>query len=556
MMRKINWLAVTLAMVCGFPLLAAETPLGQISSAADIVIRIRAFDSTVEKVAALANAVQPGTGDLVSQNATMFGLILSNPSMAGVDRTKDFYLVLFVREDGEPKALFAIPTTDGPALQKGLPENFVSEVREGWVMYADKDHGIPDAVAESDSLAKLLADFPAHAVLQDSDIGLHLNVNHIAAVYNEKIQEGRLKFEEQVQQGLNTPGVENAEGAVEILKMEADLAFLILEETETVTIGINASETGLEIENYIDFVEDREVAAFLKKQPKSEFKALSKLAAELPVYMGISAEFKDLAKMATELTASLYQEKAAQQGIQDYIAALDKTPITSAVISIDLASGANGLFRSATIVETKSAAELIAAARKMATSMATIKIGEMTQETKLEPEAETIGTRKVDIMTVKQKMDPNQPTSQIQMMTMNVMFGPNGIQTRMAALADGFLQVQGGGKEAMEGALKAYDANSNSLVDEREGLAKEAHLLVLFDLPGLVNNALLAATTIPGVPIPFQRAAVEDLKITRSYTATTAVGEPHALRIQTNVPVEQFQGVMKLVEFVQKMQRR
>lgn len=143
----------------------------------------------------------------------------------------------------------------------------------------------------------------------------------------------------------------------------------------------------------------------------------------------------------------------------------------------------------------------------------------------------------------------------MQTMMMNVMFGPNGIQSRMTALADGFLQVQGGGKEAMEAALKAYDVNSNSLADEREGLADEAHLLVLFDLPGLVNNALLAATTIPGVPVPFERAAVEDLQITRSYTATTAVGEEHSLRIQTNIPVEQFQGVMKLVEFVQKLQR-
>ena len=554
-MRTLNWLAVTLAMAGGFPLLAAETPLGQISQEADVVIRIRTFDATVEKVAALANAIQDGTGDLVSQNATLFGLVLSNPSMAGVDRTKDFYLVLFVREDGEPKALFAIPTTDGPALQKGLPENFVSEVREGWVLYADKDHGVPEAVSESDSLAKRLADSPAHSVMQDSDIGLHLNVDHIAAVYDEKIQEGRQKFEEQVQKGLNTPGVEDAESAVAILKMEADLAFLILEDAETVTIGVNASEEGLEIENYIDFEEGSDVATFLKKQPKSEFKVLSKLGADLPVYMGISAQFTDLAKMASELTASLYKEKSLQQGMHDYIAALEQTPITSAVMSIDLVSGANGLFRSAMIVETKSAAELIASSRQMATSLATIKIGEMTQETKLEPEAETIGTRKVDIMTVKQKMDPKQPGAQMQMMFSNVMFGPNGIQSRMTALADGFLQVQGGGKEAMEAALKSYDANSNSLTDERQGLADQAHLLVLFDLPGLISNAMLAATTVPGIPVPFERAAVEDLQITRSYTATTAVGEDHALRIQTNVPVEQFQGVMKLVEFVQKLQR-
>ena len=76
---------------------------------------------------------------------------------------------------------------------------------------------------------------------------------------------------------------------------------------------------------------------------------------------------------------------------------------------------------------------------------------------------------------------------------------------------------------------------------------------MLFDLPGMVNNGMLAATTIPGLPVPFQRAAVEDLQIGRSYTGITAVGEEHAVRIKTKVPVEQFQGVLKLVNFVQSI---
>ena len=192
--------------------------------------------------------------------------------------------------------------------------------------------------------------------------------------------------------------------------------------------------------------------------------------------------------------------------------------------------------------------------RKTAVAMASIKVGEVTTETKLEQEAETIGTQKIDIMTVKQQMDPNQPGAAMQAMMSGVMFGPNGIQSRMTALTDGLLQVQGGGKEAMEAALKDYEAKANSLTDAREGLSEEAHLLVLLDLPGLVSNGLLAASSVPGIPIPIKREAVEELEITRSYTSTSAVGEEHALRIQTKVPVKQFQGVMKLVGFFQQLQ--
>ena len=555
-MRTLLGLAFSLAMLFGDPLQAADSPLSQISDEADVVIRIRAFDATVEKVAALANAVQPEFGDMVSQNATLFGPVISNPALTGVDRTKDFYLVLFVREEGEPKALFAIPTTDGPALQKALPENFESQVRENWVFYADKDHGVPEAVSATESLATLLSKTKANAVFENSDIGLHINVGHITDVYDTKIQEGRQKFEAGIQQGLNTPGVENAESVVEILKLEADLAFKLLEETSTFTMGVTATDTGLEIEDYIDFEADSEIADCLKRQPTSKFAGLSRLGVALPLYVGVSAEFSEMADFGGKIMASLYKSEDFRQTMQDYAQTLKQSKAKTMLMSLDLTSGTHGLFRACTLVETKSAADLLAAGRKFAAASKSLKISGVTQETTLEPEAETIGTRKIDVMTVKQTPNPNQPGAQMQTMMTGIMFGPNGLQSRMTALADGFLQVQGGDKEAMEAALKAYDANTNSLTDARLGLAEESHLLVLFDLPGLVNNAMLAATTIPGIPIPFQRAAVEDLQIARSYTAISAVGEEHAVRIKTKVPVEQFQGVLKLVNFVQSMRGR
>ena len=555
-MRTLLGLAFSLAMLFGDTLQAADSPLSQISDEAAVVIRIRAFDATVEKVAALANAVQPEFGDMVSQNATLFGPVISNPALTGVDRTKDFYLVLFVREEGEPKALFAIPTTDGPALQKVLPENFESQVRENWVFYADKDHGVPEAVSATESLATLLSKTKANAVFENSDIGLHINVGHITDVYDAKIQEGRQKFEAGIQQGLNTPGVENAESVVEILKLEADLAFKLLEETSTFTMGVTATDTGLEIEDYIDFEADSEIADCLKRQPTSKFAGLSRLGVALPLYVGVSAEFSEMADFGGKIMASLYKSEDFRQTMQDYAQTLKQSKAKTMLMSLDLTSGTHGLFRACTLVETKSAADLLAAGRKFAAASKSLKISGVTQETTLEPEAETIGTRKIDVMTVKQTPNPNQPGAQMQTMMTGIMFGPNGLQSRMTALADGFLQVQGGDKEAMEAALKAYDANTNSLTDARLGLAEESHLLVLFDLPGLVNNAMLAATTIPGIPIPFQRAAVEDLQIARSYTAISAVGEEHAVRIKTKVPVEQFQGVLKLVNFVQSMRGR
>ena len=65
----------------------------------------------------------------------------------------------------------------------------------------------------------------------------------------------------------------------------------------------------------------------------------------------------------------------------------------------------------------------------------TTNIGDMTQEMKLEPEAETIGTRKIDIMTVKQTMDPTKPGAEMHATMMGIMLGSNGIQSRFTTLA-------------------------------------------------------------------------------------------------------------------------
>ena len=554
-MKKLNWLAGVLAIVFGISAQADDSPLSQVSKDADVVVRIRAFDTTVENLAALTNEVQPGAGDLVSQNATMFGLVLSNPSLAGVDRTKDFYLMLFARPEGEPKALFVIPTTDGPALQKGLPENYESQVRESWVFYATKEHGVPEAVTEADSLEGALARSESLEILDDSDIGLYVNAKHLSEVYADKIQAGREKFEQQMEKGVNAPGAENAAGTLRILKWEGDCMFQLLEDTRSIAIGINVSKEGLEFSDYFDFEEGSPVAAFLEKQPTSKFEALSKLAEGLPVYFGLSADFHSLADISRPLIEAVYTDPQVQDGFKAYLATLEQTPMTSVVGSFDLASGGNGLFRASAFFESKASSEFLEALRKLAASMKSVTMNGVTSETTYQPEAETIGTRKVDVMTVKQQVDPKQPGAALLTMVSGVMFGPNGMQSRTTALADGLLQTQGGGKAGMDAALKAYDAKANSLSGVREEQVEEAHALVLLDLPGLVSNGLLAATSIPGIPLPIKKEAVEELQITRSYLTVSAVGEKHALRIECNVPTEQLRGVMKLVGLFQQMQR-
>lgn len=549
-MTRFQRYLASLAILCGGSAYAADSPLSQISQEADVVIRIRQFDGTVEKLAALANAVQPGTGDLVSQNSAAFGLALSNPAMAGVDRSKDFYLFVFVREIGEPKALFAIPTTDGEALKKALPGNFEAEVRKDWVFYADKDHGVPEAASENDSLAKVLeGDSKVASIFSNSDIGLHVNIDHITTIYDDKLQQAHELIKAQLQQGLNAPGVSNPEAVVGVLRAEIELGFKVLEETDSLTLGFSPSAEQLQVDHLLQFSSGSDVAKFIARQPKSEFAGFSKLGAGLPIYLGFSGDFAELGDISMQLVGSMFDGTPLKEGMKGYQATMKKHGIHSAVTALELVGGDNGMLRSAILFETTHAGEMLAASRSFYETVKEMKIGEVTTKLSLAAESETIGSHKVDVVTTTQEVDPSSPGAQTVTMMNTILYGPNGIQTRLTSLADGMLMTQGGGQEAMEAALKSYDS-SNGAPEVRSDLPKEAHLIAMFDLPGFITSGMLAATSIPGLPVPFQKSAIEDLQITRSYSLTAAVGDGDTMLITTRIPVQQIQGIMKLVMFV------
>ena len=556
-MKTFRGLVASLVMALGGAAYAADSPLAQISQDADVVIRIRQFDGTVEKVAALVNAVQPGFGDMVSQNAPAFGMVISNPAMAGVDRSKDFYLCLFMREEGEPKVLFAIPTTDGEALSKALPGNFESQVRENWVFYADKDHGVPEVAGESDSLATVLeGDAKAAKVFANSDIGLHVNIDHIAAIYDSKLQQGRELFETQLQQGLNAPGVANPEAIVGVLKAEVELAFKLLDETDSLTLGLSPSADQLQVDNLLEFAEGSDVAKFIASQPKSKFPGIAKLVAGQPAYVGFSGDMVEISKLSMQIAGSMFEGTGMKEGMEKYVEVLKKNDMHSGVAAFDLAGGDQGLIRSTVFFETKGASDLLTAGRSFYESVQEMKIGEVTTKMEVAQAGETIGTRKVDVIKTTQEVDPSSPSAQMVTKMNAIFYGADGIQTRIVSLADGLLMTQGGNKDSMEAALKAYDSSNNTLADIRKDLPEEAHLLVLLDLPGLVYNGMLAATTIPDAPVPFSKETVEALEITRSYSTVTAVGGEDSMHVITRIPAAQFQGIMKMVMFGQSLNRR
>ena len=94
-MTRFRCAAALLALVVSSGLAAAaDSPLANISNDADVVIRLKSPKSTSDKLASLVDKVMPGFGAMVRQNSQQLGLLISNPTSAGVDNKKDWYVAL------------------------------------------------------------------------------------------------------------------------------------------------------------------------------------------------------------------------------------------------------------------------------------------------------------------------------------------------------------------------------------------------------------------------------------------------------------------------------
>ncbi len=138
-----------------------------------------------------------------------------------------------------------------------------------------------------------------------------------------------------------------------------------------------------------------------------------------------------------------------------------------------------------------------------------------------------------------------------------MMFGSEGIQSRIVYLDDKYLQTTGGGREAMAAALDQLDSGKdNGLDSHREGLPARGNLIFLGDIASTIVRSLSLAAAIPNLPFPLDRDALEQLDLENSYISFVASSESDGLRFQTHVPVEQIRSAFDIGMMFQSMRNQ
>lgn len=219
----------------------------------------------------------------------------------------------------------------------------------------------------------------------------------------------------------------------------------------------------------------------------------------------------------------------------------------------------DGAVRSVSITEVDKPAKMRELSQKLIKAMSSVETQGVKQTFDVKMDAEKFGKNSADIVKVKTEIEADNPMMAGLVERINTaMFGSDGMTTRIVYLKDRVVQTMGGGKQSMTDALAALekspgDASKSPMQQTRAKLGAKANLLFLFDLSNTVSKILVMAVESQSVPIPIDPDTVKDLQSKPSYLGFSVGTEAQGLRVKTVVPLEQMQGIAKIVKFVQEV---
>lgn len=537
---------------------AADAPLSQFSADTDVVVRIKAPKATIEKVASFVDKVQPGFGAQVRNFAPMIGALVQNPAMTEVSQTKDWYIAVFMNGQEEPSVMFAVPTTDADAAKAALGENFSSTVAGEWLYYSEDEEVLPDSPSADDTISAVMRGEPA-ATFDRGDIGVFVNVAGLTEQYADQLEAVKQQIPavlEQVAQQQQASGMD-AEQMLAVQKQMLEYVFQGVEDAEQLTVIVNFTDDAITVEDYFSFAKDSTSASALADQPTSDFKNAALMPSDAVAVFGASGNMEKIMEWGMKMSSMTPgQSEEARKAAADFVAGMKDVKFGSIVGSLSLGAPESGMIRSVSITEVNPAATYKELARKVAAEMGTVEANGIKQTTKIEADAETYGSTKADIVTVTMEADEGNPQAAMAQQMISMIFGPAGMQSRVAYLSDKVVTSFGGGKAAMEEALKKVSAGATSTQTSphRKGLIASPNVLFLIDVPGLAMQGLKAASQIPGLPIPINAESLDNLKLEKSYIGFTAAADENAIRAKTRIPVTQVQSLVAVGLFIQQMQ--
>ena len=578
MLRKLRLLlSFTIVLTAAITGRAEESTLEVVPSDASLVIRFKKPQAIVEKAAAFVNQVVPGAGDMLQQQSAALGMAISNPGMAGVDMAGDWAIVMFTNEasgakagNGEPKFVFVVTGTDLKAMQEGIGSSvqFGEKGKLGFYSPDEAAFKLVDARAKGEGKSiSTSIDKDSAVVFEAGDVSVFINVQQLLVDYKDEISQAKEHVRQVLENGPPVPGSSGVDLAqiTAIANKLVPVFFDRLNDAVGCTISVNISKEAISFEDLVKVKKDSEADKLLSKSSANSLSTLSSLPAGYLSYVGISADSSSFSEL-NELAASLNGMQFKGDDVKEFktlSADLAKLKIVSRAIAIAIGDVDEGAFRQVGVTEVDNPLKFKELTLKMAKFMEKAQLPNgMKQKVTIKKDAEKFGANSADMVVVKSEFGEEAGDPMIGFFMeklMSSLFGTEGATSRIVSLKDRSVETLGGGKQAMSDLLASLEKKSGSsktATDEaRAKLAPKANFIFLLDLPNTIAKffELVVKEQIAPIPLPIDPESLKEVQSNPSYFGISASVEPQGIRVKTVFPVEQAQGIAKIVLFVQKV---
>lgn len=548
---------------------AVEVPVGAFPEDVSVVIRLADPTETVKKIKDLASGIDLGADvngkvmTAIEGSAGFTGVMIDNPARQGIKPETDWWIAVIARKDLPPVMIYAVEPSDAGALKDAVAEEYEFIKHDNWTIYtkdAEAAKSIKAVLAGDAKSIESAATDNIKSLFKASDAAAFVNLKSLKVTFADEVETARqeiqsalVEAERQFEtQPIPIEGV-NLKAIFGLYAQFFQGMVTAFEDSNSFSAGVSFDGDGILVRELLEFQPNSTTDKALQKHKPSALSTLAKLPVNQLGYVGIHADMNAITEWGVNLAASMFNlDDAERAKIKGSLDDLKKLKIGSTAMSFGLGSRETGYINSTTVTEV-SGSDVKAIQRKayetMQGNLGGAGMG-MVKSVKWTPDAEKVGDISVDVIKTELDSSEIDPSGQVLQNMMTILFGPEGMVTRMAYAPGYTVQTTGGGLASMERALKRLSASSpdDAFLATRENLAAEVNLIYMIDLPGLLVGIVNAVSeNYPLMPIDL--TAIESMELKRSYLGFSIATGAAALKCQSYVPRGQIQGMGSLIQF-------
>jgi len=536
----------------------AASPWEWIPEKASAVVRLQAPDTTIQELSRFVDAVQPGFGPIVQTQTSPLGLVISNPTLDGVDMSRDWFAAAFAKTDGQPDLLFLIPTTDAIAMEKAIGTDFSVAKQDGWLVYSKS----PELINLVENCLKGDAD---HIMsLFDSQISDELisgqltgfvNVASLKETFADQLGNAETQLDSVIDTITEQVAATNPEMNLEsVWKMYRAMGRGLLQgvrDSNSVAVAVHIADNDIRIEKLITFANDSASSRFIATQPAASMDLLKSVPEGQSGYAGMQVNPQELADWLKAITSDLIEDPAVSERFQSAMEAMIEARIGTFAGGGGIAPSEPTALKYFGLMEVGSVETLKTAFDAFAPGLE-YDIGGIHQAISIELHAETIDGVPVDILQTKQDIKPSLDPLGIQQAVNDRLYGPDGITQRLVYQQNILLQTLGGGTESMRQLMKGDTWTDTNLLSARQQLSEKANLVILADMPAFVRDIAQLVVASGKLPLTVDEEQLAAVELSRSYSGVSIATETNRVHFRAVIPAKTLQGFVQLGLFVQQ----